>query len=483
MNKPYPQPEKHFAGIALFYHFLLIVVFVALGCISGCNDSKEDRQTQSDRPETTLKVLAVDSPAIVTSAARLWSAEGQGGMEFTELSLEEFAAAEFKIAAGYDVVVYPSSLMPDFVSSDQLIEIPKGDLDGEVLERGGLLPHQRKKLLYYGSKVWALPLGSPQLMLIYNKSEFDELDLLPPRTWSEFEEVAKKLREAGKQISLPLENEWATELFFSRVASSIRAQGKLSTVFDLQTMKPLVATEPFVKALESLQGVCQLADCESDPAAVFRALVEGSASMGICWPSKNFLDDDKLDASEANEDLALIRLPGSDQWYNQSESRWETRDEQSKIQVDVVGGKGRVVSVCKGSRNGRTAMDFACWLGSKSTSGTVSIGSANVSIFRATHLGQPARWAGPALSYEASDQFGDIVSEISDSNLVLQFPRIAGQSQYKAALAEAVRKGVEHDVDAAECLAAVVEEWETITTRYGRKEQQKQLRRSLGYLN
>ena len=62
-------------------------------------------------------------------------------------------------------------------------------------------------------------------------------------------------------------------------------------------------------------------------------------------------------------------------------------------------------------------------------------------------------------------------------------PRIAGQSQYKAALAEAVRKGVEHDVDAAECLAAVVEEWETITTRYGRKEQQKQLRRSLGYLN
>ena len=483
MNKPSPQPVKHFSGIGLFYGLVLIVVFALVGCTSGCNDPKEDPQTQIVRPETTLKIFAVDSPEIVTSAARLWFAEGQGDMEFTVVSLEEFAADEFKIPNGYDVVVYPTSLMPDLVYSEQLVEIPKADLEGDVLDRKELLPHQRKKLLYYGSKVWALPLGSPQLMVINNKSDFEALNLAPPRTWSEFEEVATKLQEAGKRISLPLHDEWAAEIFLSRVACSIRAQGKLSTVFDLQTMKPLIETEPFVKALKSLQAVCHSVDCESDPAAVFRELVDGSASMGICWPSKNFLNDEEEDAIEANEDLALIRLPGSPQWYNQTESSWETRDKQLSIQVDVIGGTGRVVSVCKSSRNGRTAMDFACWLGSKSTSGTVSVGSANVSIFRATHLGQPSRWAGPAVSYEAADQFGDIVSEISKSNLVFQFPRIAGQSQYKAVLADAVRKAVEQDVDAKKCLAEVAEEWETITTDYGREEQLKQLRRSLGYLN
>ena len=50
-------------------------------------------------------------------------------------------------------------------------------------------------------------------------------------------------------------------------------------------------------------------------------------------------------------------------------------------------------------------------------------------------------------------------------------------------LADAVRKSVEQKADATECLSEVAEKWEAITERYGRDEQQKQLRRSLGYLN
>ena len=463
--------------------FIAITLFAILLLGSGCSDQKKASKTKTARPEVTLKILAVDSPSLVNSAARLWSAEGQGGMEITEISLKEFSADEFEIASQYDVVVYPCSLMAELVANDQLIELPMIDLEGEVLDRNELLPHQRKKLLYYGSKVWSIPLGSPQLMLMYDKSTFTELDLSPPETWSEFEAVAETLKTSDKRVTLPLQDDWAAELFLSRVASSIRAQGKLSTVFDTQTMQPLVASEPFVKALKSLQTVCNLEDCKTDPATAFRSMADGSSAMGITWPSKNFFDADQLEEIEANENLALARLPGSPQWFNQSKSNWETRDERSAIQVDVVGGTGRCASVCKGSQHGRTAMDFACWLGSKSTSSTVSIESANVSIFRSTHLGQPLRWTGPALSYEAADQFGDIISEISESKLMLQFPRISGQSEYMSVLADAVRKSVEQKADATECLSEVAEKWEAITERYGRDEQQKQLRRSLGYLN
>ena len=193
--------------------FIAITLFAILLLGSGCSDQKKASKTKTARPEVTLKILAVDSPSLVNSAARLWSAEGQGGMEITEISLKEFSADEFEIASQYDVVVYPCSLMAELVANDQLIELPMIDLEGEVLDRNELLPHQRKKLLYYGSKVWSIPLGSPQLMLMYDKSTFTELDLSPPETWSEFEAVAETLKTSDKRVTLPLQDDWAAELF------------------------------------------------------------------------------------------------------------------------------------------------------------------------------------------------------------------------------------------------------------------------------
>ena len=119
--------------------FIAIALFALLVLGSGCSDQKEDAKTETARPEVTLKILAIDSPSLVASAARLWSAEGQGEMEFTEISLKEFAADESEIVSHYDVVVYPCSLMAELVANDQLVEIPKGDLEAEVLDRDELL--------------------------------------------------------------------------------------------------------------------------------------------------------------------------------------------------------------------------------------------------------------------------------------------------------------------------------------------------------
>ena len=88
--------------------FIATALFALLVLGSGCSNQKEDAKTKTARPEVTLKILAIDSPSLVASAARLWSAEGQGEMEFTEISLKEFTADEFEIASQYDVVVYLS---------------------------------------------------------------------------------------------------------------------------------------------------------------------------------------------------------------------------------------------------------------------------------------------------------------------------------------------------------------------------------------
>ena len=474
------QPMRLFSTVHQVHIWVAICIAAMLQTV-GCGKPETQTQSQPDRPDVTLNVLAIDSPAIAAAASRLWSAEGLGNVEFTEITENEFVVGDFQTDKEYDAIVYPSKLMSDLVALNRLIAIPKDELDSEEVNRDELLPHQRKKLLLHQNKVWSIPLGSPQLMLMYNKADFAELELKPPQTWTEFEKVARALQAADKKVRVPLQDSWAAEVLLSRVASAIRAQGKLSTVFDVQTMKPLVETEPFVKALGSLKQICSAEDAQASPADVFRALVDGRASMGITWPSRNFADAENSETVKENEDLVLLRLPGSEQWYNQSKATWEIRRENDPTQVDVVGGTGRLVSVCKESQHARVAMEFTCWLGSKSTSKTVSISSPHVSIFRSTHLGQPTRWAGEEISYEVADQFSNVFSEISESSLVLQFPRIPGQVKYMQALDDAVRNTVTQNVDTETSLAEVTQQWEAITQRLGREEQGKQLRRSVGY--
>ena len=291
-------------------------------------------------------------------------------------------------------------------------------------------------------------------------------------------DVASKLREQGHVVEEPLAEGWASLLLLSRAAAYVRSRGKVSTVFEIADMKPLINTKPFVRALGEMKAALgDRIDTTLTPSQVYRNLVAGEAAMGLTWPSRHFVGDDAL----VNEDLAIARMPGASEWYNHLDSVWSNRDAKASIHMDLVGCTGRLVSVSDGAVNTSTAIEFATWLCSKSTSTTVSIESPHVSMFRATHLGQPSRWSGDNISSTCSDQFGEVMREISEADIVFLFPRIPGQLEYLGALDEEVLSVARGDAKVEDALEKVAKRWEEITERIGTETQVKRLRMSEGF--
>lgn len=458
---------------------VLVLCFLITGCTS--NKPEDESETTGVEPaEVTLQVLVVDSPAIAGVAGRRWTAEGMGTAEFTEVTLEELASQEFKLAAEVDIVIYPSEMMVDLISQAQLMSIPKKYLDSDVVNRDEMLPHQRKFLQRYGREVWSLPLGDTYLTLVYDKKIFAENNLEVPETWEAYTEVAKKLRELGHRVEEPMADGWAGRLLLSRAAAYVRSRGKVSTVFEMENMTPLISEQPFPQCLEELRAALgDQMEPALTPAAIFNNLLERKTAMGITWPSKHFENSE----GTVNEDLGIARLPGSNQWYNRLESRWEPRDKDASIHMELMGSSGRVVSINKNSQFAKRAIDFASWICSKPSSTSISIESPNVSMFRATHLGQPARWTGDQLNPTAADEYSQVIKEITDANIVFLFPRMPGQSRYLAAVNEAVLKFARNDGTAEEVLNEAATNWESITEELGRESQKKYLRRSEGFSN
>ena len=458
-------------------------LLVAAGLLfaAGCGSKTEDdasKKSDPEKPEVTLNVLVVDSPTIEETAGRRWSAEGMGAAKFTRVSAQELADADYKLDPSIDVVVYPVELMPDLVSRSQLLPIPKKHLDGQLTNRRELLRHQQKYLLRYGQDTFSLPLGDVGLKLVYNQKVFDELGLSLPETWVEYGEVAKQLRDAGYGVQEPFDEGWASRLLLSRVAAYVRSRGKVSTVLGMSDMQPLLDSEPFTRVLSEMKAALgDSLDVGLSPSDVYANLLKNEVAMGLTWPSKHFAGE----VAEPNGDIAFARLPGANEWYDHLESKWMSRDELASKRMELLGCSGLAVSVNNGSAYISVSLEFATWLCSKTTSTNVLVESPQVSMFRATHLGQPTRWTGEKISPTAADQYGEVVREISESEIVFLFPRIPGQAEYLHTLDEAVKSFALGDSTAQQALSKATEQWDAITDRLDRKEQIKMLRLSEGY--
>ncbi len=466
-----------------FFEWSCWVGLFAVGvlAVAGCGGPKSTGTSdggKTKKENVTLQVLLIDAPSIAGTAGRRWAAEGLGETEFSQMTLKDLADADFQLSPDVDVIIYPAEVMADLVSRSQLVPIPKRYLDGELANRKELLPHQQKYLLYYGSEVYTLPLGDVYLTLVYNQKIFEELDLSVPETWAEYANVAAKLREAGHQVQEPFAEGWASRLLLNRAAAYVRTRGNVSTVLDIKTTQPLINSAPFERAMDELKtALGNSIDTTLSPADVFSNLLNGKAAMGLTWPSKHFGSEQ----DPMNEDLSIARMPGSADWFDPQESNWGQRYEDVSTRMELMGCSGLVASVNNGGADAALAIEFASWICSKSTSTRVSVECPQVSLFRATHLGQPMKWTGDKISPAAADQFAQVLRDVSESNIAFLFPRIPGQAEYLRSLDQAVIAFAKGEESKQEALEIVVGEWNSITEKLGKKEQNEYLRRSEGF--
>ena len=473
----------------------LIGLAMILMVLPACSGPKpiDDVAAENERsaPPEKIGVLIVGDDQLGTVIKRQWSAHRDGELDVKNLTFDEFTADGCELDSNTDIVIYPPGLLGTLVANEQIAEIPESVWnDKENLNKKELLRHARSTLVKFSKKVWAVPLGSPNLVLLYRSDVLEKLDVEPPATWEELDGLIAKLartqaltddqgNELPTEIGVPLTDQWCATMFLARAAAYIRYRGKLSTVFDRKDMEPLIVSEPFVEALREMKAAFHSSPSSWQNARqVYADIVAGKTAVAISWPAP--IQNDTSEEPNSNESVAMARLPGSRRWFDSGGNGWTERPPSESMQVDLLSFDGFVASINNKSGRSLTSQEFLRWLPSKSISLATMAGSPHSGPFRASHLGNSTLWTGNGISPEAAAQYSDIIRKINEEAVVFVFPRIPGRDEYLESLNAAVADCLAGKMEPEEALKSAAEKWREITEKYGATLQRASLRRGEG---
>lgn len=474
---------------------LLIGLALTLAATPGCSrpESGDEVAANNEKPSPpeTISVLIVGDSQIGPAIKRQWSARRDGELDVRDMTVREFIDSGLELNSDIDVVIYPPGLLGELVAKEQIAEIPESVWnDKESFNKQELLRHARSAMVSYSKNVWAVPLGSPSLVMLYRSDVLKKLNVKPPTTWEEFDQLAAKLAETQSltddqgnelptEVGIPLADQWCAQFFLARAAAYIRYRGNLSTVFNRTDMEPLIASEPFVETLREMKAAIHIPpESWQNARQAYADIIAGKTAVAISWPAP--IRNEAGEEVSANQSVRIARIPGSNRWFDSGGNGWTGRPPFESMQVDWLEFDGLVASINRNSGRSLTSQEFLRWLPSKSISLAVLAGSQHSGPFRASQLGNPMLWTGNSISPEAAIQYSDIVREINDESVIFGFPRIPGRSEYLASLNEAVADCLAGKLEPAAALKSAAEKWKKITEKYGATPQRANLRRGEG---
>ena len=358
----------------------IVLLFLVSGVLlfaEGCKKEPTVRRQPAEgsspaRAAVKLAVLVVEDPELAAGLKLLrgeWSERSGGQMEVDGAATEDLLTAEHLPA---DLVVFPSRYLGALVARDALRAVRTSVLESETFARNDLLPLVRNRVLRYGDKVFALPLGESPLLLAGSA-----IDL--PQTWKQLDQLQPKI-----EVAPQLEHPHAVE-FLVRALGYASSRGRSAILFDPDNMQPRIHSAPFVRALTE---VVQLKERSRTG--------KSEAVLTITPPRISAV------ASERDRPLRLTALPGVEEVYNYSREIWEPL-EASGSPV-VLGFSGRAIGVTRSSHNASSAFQLLQWLASGKNGAQLSQRSKGAVWFRTSQISQAPEWlTGQPISDAATE--------------------------------------------------------------------------------
>ena len=486
-------------------HVLLSLIGLLLVLSSGCEEKQGQRLTINDSQSTSAParafpctVLVIGEPTIEEPLQRQWSARQDSEFTIKMASIKESFEADFEIPPDVDVVIYPAQLMIELIHRGRIKELKSSIYESEAFNKNDLLKHFRKSGIRYNSKTWAVPCGGPLFALIYQPDALTQTKTQLPENWSQLIRWAERLAaqansssdrsdgaktddaNVAPRIAVPLAEGWAAKTFVAVAAPYARQKGRLSVLFQRRTMKPLITSEAFVRALDELKALSKLnpASLNMTPADVLKGLVDGQLAAGVTWPTSAI--SPTSDATTA-QTLLIHSFPGSNTYFDESTQSWGTRQSTEPNVVNLHGLKGLLASQTKNSRRPQSAAEFLKWLPESSISQTLFSTDESLGPFRTTHLGDTQAWIGNHFSREFETAFANQLKDAHDQTLIMTLPRILRQGAYLEILDAEIRAALKSDLPSKATLEKVAAAWEALTEEIGRKTQSDLLRRNSNF--
>lgn len=466
----------------------------ALACLllSGCPaGTPEGTEAGHERPLTGahLQLLVVDDPALAAAVQRLqgeWNLQSGANLEVSQASAEQWAALRQTRA---DAVICATDDLGPAAEGKKAVALSKQDLQASAGNWSEIFELLRIHEAAWGPEICAVPFGSPVFCCYCREDLLKQLNRQAPQTWAEYLELARLLADraaikatAGSKgwsgTVEPLAPGWAGLVLLARAAAYAKHRDNYSTLFQIDSMEPLIDGSPFVRALEELVAAAKFGPTDAiryDPGAARRAFWEGRCGMALTWPTAAY----EIPVASRNLAVRYAELPGSADVYNMGDRSWGRRSEEEDPHVPLLAIAGRLGVVLRASIRPDAALQLLTWLSANQANGPVSAGSPATTLYRQSHLKAPQAWVEKGVPAPAATQYAAMVRQALGRRQWLLALRIPGRSEYLQALDDAVHRAIRRRQTPAEALRQAATAWRETTQRLGRDRQRTGYLRSL----
>ena len=457
---------------------------------SGCEDTaakKGPPAVGAPKQTVKLRVLVVDDPSLGQVIEREWRAD-YDDIEVNSASVTLASAAEASRLPA-DVVVFRTWLLGDFVERGLIRAPGKSLLEGKAIDIRDILPLTRLHEITWAGKIYALPLASSQLVLVYRPDLLEKLKLSALATWDDYRAAAEKLadRSLTGGDAAPADQPWRAcaeptgpgyggAMLLARAAAYASHRDQATPLFDLADLTPLIDQPPFVRALSELVASVNAGGQRpvDSPAAAFAEILSGRCALAIAWPS-----GEAAPPETHLPPLAFAELPGSRSVFNFGQQRWEERRDDEDPRVPLSAMAGWLAAVTSSSGQGADAESLVGWLSDAKVSGRIASRSPDATLFRTAHRSSLTPWA-KGLPAVAAEQYFDAVRQSQSRARHMSNVRLPGSHRYLGALDQAVGRAIMEGQEPQASLSQAADEWRKITTEFGIAAQRAALSRSLG---
>lgn len=476
-----------------------LVVFAALGS-SGCSS----QTTPSAPPQAalpfdgqTVRVLVLDDGELAETAKKSageFKAQTGAALQFVRRPATELVGAEYVDA---DVIIFPSHLVGQLAERKAIVPVDRSLLDSPEYRWNEVFEMLRLQEAVWGQDVYGVPLGSATLVCWYRADLLTKFNRQPPQTWAEYQELAaffgerENLKDDAPPVGQswygaiePLGKGWAGLTLMARAAAYAKHPDHYSTTFNIDTMAPLIATPPFVRAMEELAAAAKTGPTPDEaaqmtPADVRAAFWEGQCALALTWASA--ADREEIPAPPSEEfALGFEELPGATDVYNPGARQWEPKRQAIVRRVPLLAPTGRLGALTVDCRHRDAAWQFLKMLSTDPWCSQICTASFSTTLFRQSQVAKPLPWVDRGMDPQAAQRYAESVRLVLGRQEWLPALRLPGRSEYLDELDAAVGKVLRGEASPQEALDYAVRQWNFVNEKYGVKPQRRALLRGLG---
>ncbi|WP_027417067.1 extracellular solute-binding protein [Aneurinibacillus terranovensis] len=460
-------PRKWISGILVSVFFL-----------TGCSTSQSTQIKEMNRGSLpVIKVIGDSEQALAAFRIQEPSIQKKFGVRLEyhypqRLSdnLEDFLFASHD---SYDIYVLFPAKIPQYVERNMLLPLDRFTAHDPTLN--DVMPIYRKLYMNYANHDYGMVYDGDAHLLFYRKDIFDRFkdeyrqkygqDLRPPRTWKEYDRIARFLtRDLDGDGKIDI---YGTASFGGDAKRYIWfAERYLSMggrYFD-EKMNPLI-DQP--KGVQALKDWINLKDSGATPPEAMydwidlnNAFLHGKTAMVVQWSDTSRFSFDKAHwGSQIEGKVGWTLVPGE----NPGSPR---------------GGVwiGRVLAISSQSKQPDKAWQIIQYLTSPEISkqAVTSLDTIN-DPYRQSHFTIQGKGAFPSAEINR-DFLATVKQSLLNTNADLMIP---GGWEYMQVLDRNIGLALIHKLSPEQALRSTVAEWNKITDKYGRAEQEKHYERWL----